>query len=50
MTKIKSIVSIGVQDVWDIEVEDDHSYIAQCIVILMLDMLDTLCPVIGMKL
>lgn len=29
MGKIVSIMSIGLQDVWDIEVETDHSYIAQ---------------------
>jgi DNA polymerase-1 len=29
MAKISSVVSIGVQDVWDIEVADDHSYEAQ---------------------
>lgn len=28
MGKVASIVPIGLQDVWDIEVEDDHSYIA----------------------
>jgi DNA polymerase-1 len=29
MAKITSIIPIGVQDVWDIEVADDHSYQAQ---------------------
>lgn len=29
MSKIVSIVSCGVEDVWDIEVENDHSYVAQ---------------------
>lgn len=29
MAKIVSVEPCGVQDVWDIEVEDDHSYVAQ---------------------
>lgn len=29
MSIITSILSIGIQDVWDIEVENDHSYVAQ---------------------
>lgn len=29
MAKIQSVVSCGIEDVWDIEVENDHSYIAQ---------------------
>ncbi len=29
MSVITSILPIGVQDVWDIEVENDHSYVAQ---------------------
>lgn len=29
MAKIVSVESCGIQDVWDIEVEDDHSYVAQ---------------------
>lgn len=29
MEKIDSIEYVGIQDVWDIEVEDDHSYLSQ---------------------
>ena len=32
LSKIKSIKSVGVREVWDISVKDDHSYIAENIV------------------